>query len=63
MTTAPMATLLIELVGATILFILKRFLDRHRALRADGRPGLTNGVAMAFGPGLTLEGALLRQVA
>lgn len=46
----------------TILFILKRFLDRHRAARARGRPGLRNGVAMAFGPGLTLEGALFRQV-
>jgi predicted naringenin-chalcone synthase len=46
----------------TILFILKRLLDRHRALQADGRTGLHNGVALAFGPGLTLEGALFRQV-
>lgn len=47
----------------TILFILRRFLERHRALQADGTPGLRNGVAMAFGPGLTLEGCLFRQVA
>lgn len=46
----------------TILFILKRFLDRHREEQAQGRAGLRNGVAMAFGPGLTLEGALFRQV-
>jgi alpha-pyrone synthase len=38
----------------TILFILKRFLDRYRG----GSP--TSGVAMAFGPGLTLEGAVFR---
>ena len=46
----------------TILFILKRFLDRHHAARREGLPGLGSGVAMAFGPGLTLEGALFRQV-
>ena len=47
----------------TILFVIKRFLDRHRALRAEGGDGLSNGVAMAFGPGLMLEGALFRRVA
>jgi len=46
----------------TILFVLKRFLDRHEALRTSGRDGLATGVAMAFGPGLTLEGALIRRV-
>ncbi len=44
----------------TILFILKRFLDRHRAEVAAGRRGFRHGVAMAFGPGLTLEGCLWR---
>lgn len=39
----------------TILFVLKRFLDR---LHEDD---LQTGVAMAFGPGLTLEGALWRR--
>ena len=46
----------------TILFVLKRFLDRHRAARRNGERPLQNGVAMAFGPGLTLEGALFQQV-
>ena len=46
----------------TILFVLKRFLDRHQKLRTQGKPGLHNGVAMAFGPGLTLEGALFSRV-
>ncbi len=46
----------------TILFILKRFLDRHCAELAEGGAGLGPGVAMAFGPGLTLEGCLLRPV-
>ena len=46
----------------TILFVLKRFLDRHRAQRADGGDGYRHGVAMAFGPGLTLEGCLWQQV-
>ena len=44
----------------TILFVLKRFLDRHRAEQAEGGAGLQNGVAMAFGPGLTIEGCLLQ---
>ncbi len=44
----------------TILFILKRFLDRHREARKEGRPGLGTGIALAFGPGLTIEGALLQ---
>jgi predicted naringenin-chalcone synthase len=43
----------------TILFVLKRFFDRHRALRESGG-GLRLGVAMGFGPGLTLEGCLLQ---
>ena len=43
----------------TILFILKRFLDRHRA---STNGSLQHGVAMAFGPGLTLEGCLWQQV-
>jgi predicted naringenin-chalcone synthase len=40
----------------TVLFVLKRMMEE-----AEGRP-LGDGVAMAFGPGLTLEGALLRTV-
>jgi predicted naringenin-chalcone synthase len=41
----------------TILFVLKRLLDRV----ASGEvPAGSHGVAMAFGPGLTLEGCLLR---
>ena len=44
----------------TILFVLQRFLDRHRAAQAEGKAGLRSGVAMAFGPGLTIEGCLLR---
>jgi alpha-pyrone synthase len=46
----------------TILFVLKRFLDRHRTLRGAGKPGFRYGVALAFGPGLTLEGCLVQQV-
>lgn len=45
--------------SATILFVLKRVLDRHLAA---GAPGVGYDVAMAFGPGLTIEGALLRGV-
>lgn len=40
----------------TILFVLKRILDRHRS----GEPIGDGGLAMAFGPGLTLEGAAFR---
>ncbi len=43
--------------SATILFVLRRYLDRIQAGEQLGW-----GVAMAFGPGLTLEGALLRSV-
>lgn len=47
--------------SATILFILKRLLDRHHSeLRKNGT-GYT-GVALAFGPGLSIEGCLLQQV-
>ncbi len=48
--------------SATILFVLKRFLQKHQAAVEKGERGLGAGVAMAFGPGLTLEGALLRGV-
>ncbi len=44
----------------TILFVLQRVLARHRAAVEAGGPGEGYGVAMAFGPGLTIEGALLR---
>jgi alpha-pyrone synthase len=43
--------------STTILFILKRLLAQHQA-----GAGLNNGVAMAFGPGLTIEGCLFQQV-
>jgi len=46
----------------TILFILRRFLEQHQARRARGQGGFDHGVAMAFGPGLTLEGCLWRGV-
>lgn len=42
----------------TILFVLKRFLDRIRSGDSTRR----RGVAMAFGPGLTLEGASFEAV-
>lgn len=41
----------------TILFVLKRFLTQHREEETRGP-----GVALAFGPGLTLEGALFKRV-
>ncbi len=43
--------------STTILFILKRLLAQHQA-----GDGFGNGVAMAFGPGLTIEGCLFQPV-
>jgi predicted naringenin-chalcone synthase len=43
----------------TILFVLKRILDRQA--QGDGAPP-ERGLAMAFGPGLTIEGALFERV-
>jgi predicted naringenin-chalcone synthase len=43
----------------TILFVLKRILERRA--EGDGAPP-EHGVAMAFGPGLTIEGALFQRV-
>ncbi len=40
----------------TILFVLKRIWDRI----LKGERGIRSGLAMAFGPGLTIEGALFR---
>ncbi|NND72823.1 MAG: type III polyketide synthase, partial [Rhodothermales bacterium] len=47
----------------TILFILSRFVQRNRSLVGAGKAGVGNGVAMAFGPGLTIEGCFIEQVA
>ncbi len=44
--------------SCTILFILKRLLSQHNSGQK-----LQNGLAMAFGPGLTIEGCLFQQVA
>jgi len=44
----------------TVLFVLARVLARHHAAVEAGEQGERYGVAMAFGPGLTIEGALLR---
>jgi predicted naringenin-chalcone synthase len=46
----------------TILFVLKRILDRHREERLRGAEGYRSGVALAFGPGLTIEGCLIARV-
>lgn len=46
----------------TVLFVLQRILQRHRDARAHDQPGYENGVALAFGPGLTMEGALFQRV-
>ena len=46
----------------TILFVLKRFLDRHGAMRRAGQSGYSAGFATAFGPGLTLEGCVFKQL-
>jgi predicted naringenin-chalcone synthase len=43
----------------TILFVLQRILERTAG--GDGAPP-ESGIAMAFGPGLTIEGALFRRV-
>jgi len=50
----------------TILFVLKRIMEERAAAAGDGAPpdaprdDQMHGVAMAFGPGLTIEGALFR---
>lgn len=46
----------------TILFVLRRVLERHQASVAGGGNGCRRGVALAFGPGLTLEGALFERI-
>ena len=46
--------------SATVMFVLKRMLDRFRE-RGIGGNGL--GCAMAFGPGLTAESMLFRLAA
>jgi alpha-pyrone synthase len=47
--------------SCTILFILQRLLVQHQAgVTAGG--GLEMGLALAFGPGLTIEGCLFQQV-
>ncbi len=43
----------------TILFVLQRILERRA--QGDGAPP-DRGIAMAFGPGLTIEGALFERV-
>jgi predicted naringenin-chalcone synthase len=43
----------------TILFILKQILQRHQAGLGDE---LHNGMAIAFGPGLSIEGCLIQSV-
>ncbi len=43
--------------SCTILFILKRLLSQHQ----NGN-GFERGLALAFGPGLTIEGCLFQQV-
>ena len=48
--------------SATILFILKRILDRHQKNLRNNQPGYKSGVAMAFGPGLSIEGCLFKSV-
>ena len=46
----------------TILFILERFLSRNRTASDVGGNGVGNGIALAFGPGLTIEGCFIEQV-
>ncbi len=46
----------------TILFVLKEILEHRRDRETPGARGAQAGVAMAFGPGLTLEGAVFRRV-
>jgi alpha-pyrone synthase len=43
----------------TVLFVLKRFLERHQRGLTDE---LNHGMALAFGPGLSIEGCLFEQV-
>ncbi|MGI0494855.1 type III polyketide synthase [Alkalinema pantanalense CENA528] len=47
--------------SCTILFILKRLLAQHQAGLPQGK-GFQNGLALAFGPGLTIEGCLFQPV-
>ena len=47
--------------SCTILFILQRLLAQHEAKLAQG-DGFQNGLALAFGPGLTIEGCLFQAV-
>ena len=44
----------------TILFILKRLLERRKESLSQGRREPKTALAMAFGPGLAIEGCLLR---
>jgi alpha-pyrone synthase len=47
--------------SCTILFIIKRLLAQHEISLAEGR-GFKHGIALAFGPGLTIEGCLFQKV-
>jgi predicted naringenin-chalcone synthase len=45
----------------TILFVLQRLLAQHESGVKDGN-GFQSGIALAFGPGLSIEGCLFQQV-
>jgi predicted naringenin-chalcone synthase len=44
--------------SATILFILKRLLNKHQ----EGNSNLKEGIVLGFGPGLSIEGCIFQQV-
>ncbi len=44
--------------SATILFILKRLLNKHQ----EGNGNLKEGIVLGFGPGLSIEGCIFQQV-
>lgn len=47
----------------TILFVLKKILDRHQSAQAAKlKSSVDNGIALAFGPGLSIEGCLFQKV-
>jgi alpha-pyrone synthase len=48
--------------SATILFVLKRILDRHQANLKQKNKGYQKGIALAFGPGVSLESCLWQKV-
>jgi len=51
-----------NMLSPSVMFVLERIFSKDEKMKSEGQPGMKQGIAFSFSPGVGAEGILLRRL-